>query len=110
MKRALDLLAVVPEAISCRLSPDELVERQRAWRAVSEHLDVVERDRFVGGFRIVVRGSDADLEQVSRLVAAERDCCGWASWELEQNAELATLTASGEEELIAPLASRLLRS
>lgn len=104
MRRAFDLRAVVPAAISCRLSADELAERGAAWESVRTHVEVVERSRFPGGVRLVVQGRDDVLQEIARLVAAERECCSWASWELETQWGQATLTVSGEEELIAPLA------
>jgi hypothetical protein len=104
MRRIFDLRAVVPAAISCRLSVDELAERRTSWHTVRAQVDVVERNRFPGGFRMVVQGRDEALQDIARLVSAERECCGWATWELETNCGQATLTVSGEEELIAPLA------
>jgi hypothetical protein len=110
MRRAFDLRAVMPTAISCRLSSDELAERRTEWETVRAHVDVVERNRFPGGFRMVVQGRDDVLDEVARLVAAERKCCSWASWELETRWGQATLTVSGEEELIAPLAQAMFAS
>jgi hypothetical protein len=107
MRRTFDLRAVLPAAISCRLTADELAERRTAWQTVRTRVDVVERNRFPGGFRMVVQGSDDVLQEVARLVAAERECCSWASWELETQWGQATLTVSGEEELIAPVARAL---
>lgn len=110
MKRVLDVLARAPEAISCRLSPEDLVERADAWRTVRGGLESIDQNRFEGGFSIVLRGDEARLDEVSRLVAAERQCCGWARWDFEREPALATLTVSGDEELIAPLASAFLRA
>jgi hypothetical protein len=109
LKRTLEALVAEPSAISCRLSPEDLAERRRAWRAIREQLVIVDRDRFAGGFRLVLRGRDEDLEKVALLVAAERECCGWASWELQRNPGEASLRVTGEEELISPLASAFLQ-
>jgi hypothetical protein len=110
LKRTFEVFAAEPSAISCRLSPEDLVERGIAWRAIRERLEIVARDRFAGGFELVLHGRDEDLQEVSRLVAAERECCGWASWELERRPGEATLRVTGEEELIAPLASAFLQA
>lgn len=104
MRRILDLRALAPAALSCQLNADDLAERAAAWASARAHVDVVERSRFPGGFRIVVQGRDEILEEIARLVAAERECCGWASWELETKSGQAALTVSGDEQLIAPLA------
>ena len=108
MKRVLAVLARAPEGISCRLGPEDLVQRVHAWRSVRDGLELVGRGRFEGGFTIVLRGDAAHLDEVSQLVAAERQCCDWARWELEREPGLARLTVSGDEELIAPLASAFL--
>src|SRR5262245_40585715 len=87
-------LQVLPRAIACGLGDEALAERVLEWRAVGESLDVVERARFHGGLQLALRGHDEALEQVGRLVAAERECCGWATWELEPTRDGATLTVS----------------
>jgi hypothetical protein len=110
MRRRLLLKATkaLPEAISCRLTEDDLAERLAAWQALGGRVDIIERTRFPGGFRLALRGRREDVELASELVAAERECCGWAKWELEPTSEGAILTVSGREHLIAPLADGFL--
>jgi hypothetical protein len=94
--------------ISCSLSADELSERWAAWQSVRERLQVVERDRFPGGFRLRFRGTHDDIGAAGELVAAERTCCEWAEWQLDPTPDGAILTVSGREDLIAPLARSFL--
>ena len=107
VRRVFEILQAAPASISCRLSAEDLVERQDAWQAVRARVEVVDRTRFDGGFRLELRGHDDDLEEVARLVDAERECCDWASWRLERKPGNTTLTVSGDEELIAPLATAM---
>jgi hypothetical protein len=97
-----------PAAISCSLNADELSERRAEWHALLQRLDVVERIRFPGGFRMTFQGPRDDIGAVGDLVAAERQCCGWAEWQLDPTAEGGVLTVSGRDDLVAPLARSFL--
>ena len=96
------------ELLSCSLSADEFSERRAAWQTLRGRLDIVERGRFPGGFRVTFQGRQNDVQAVGELVEAERQCCAWAEWRLEPTPAGAILTVSGREELIAPLARSFL--
>ena len=43
-------------------------------------------------------------ETLRTLVAAERECCGWASWAVSDSGRYAVLDVTGPPEQIGPLA------
>jgi hypothetical protein len=63
------------ELIACKLGPDEVQQRRASWRSVGRQVQIVERTRVAGGFRIGFRGPQSAVDAVESLVAAERECC-----------------------------------
>jgi hypothetical protein len=47
----------------------------------------------------------AALEQLERLAAAERTCCGWATWSVEALPAQAVLEVTGPEAPVDALAA-----
>lgn len=90
--------------IACELDADELPLRQAGWRGVRQQVEIVERSRVPGGFRIGFRGPKSAFEAVERLAASERECCSWADWQVQASGDRAVLEVSGPESLIEPLA------
>jgi hypothetical protein len=87
-------------AVPCGLSEPDLDERARAWRALRPL--VLGRDRTDEGFRVVF--DLAALDQIERLAAAERTCCGWATWSVEAHPEHAVLDVIGPQAPVDALA------
>jgi hypothetical protein len=47
----------------------------------------------------------AALEQLERLAAAERSCCGWATWSVEPHPEHVVLDVTGPQAPVDALAA-----
>ncbi len=89
--------------LDCTLGPEELVDRRAAWGEVAPAL--VERVRTENGFRARFRRSPDISDALSALVAAERDCCGWASWALSDEGNCVVLDVTGPPDRIGALAA-----
>jgi hypothetical protein len=92
------------EPIVCDHDPGELALRRAGWRAVREQVEIVERSRFRGGFRITFQGPREAVEAVEDLIAAERQCCAWADWQLSVTADAAVLEVTAPGDQLEPLA------
>ena len=92
-----------PRDLECTLGPEELVDRRAAWGEVAAAL--VERVRTEKGFRARFRRSPGMSDALSALVAAERDCCGWASWALSDEGNCVVLDVTGPPDRIGALAA-----
>lgn len=76
--------------LACNLTESEWRRRGADWSAVvSEGL--LARTAIPGGVRLTFRPDPAVAHELLELVAAERSCCGWASWALLNTAESSVL-------------------
>ena len=90
-------------ALECSLSAAELAGRREAWEAVAAAR--VQAVRNEGGFRVWFQSQPGISESLRFLVAAERDCCGWASWEVIDEEDWAVLEVTGPPDRVGALAS-----
>ena len=86
--------------VACTLPAPELRRRGRDWQAVIDDA-LVEKVPVAGGVRLTFRPERSVVDDLVRLVHAERDCCGWASWTLTSTAEAAVLDVTAEGERAA---------
>jgi hypothetical protein len=92
------------DVIACELGPDEAPLRRASWQRVRQQVEVVDRSRVPGGFRIGFRGPQSAVEAVESLVAAERECCSWADWHMQAIGDRTVLHVTGPDTLIEQLA------
>ncbi|HWD63622.1 MAG TPA: hypothetical protein VG405_00485 [Solirubrobacteraceae bacterium] len=90
-----------PKSIPCALSEPEGDQRGAAWRALGPR--VRSRARTAGGFRVVF--DLAALERVEQLAAAERSCCGWATWSVQAYSDRVALEVTGPDAPVEALAA-----
>lgn len=81
------------ETIACTLTPDDLRETQRAWQKLFR-LSLVSRDEIPGGVRLEVHPGSADA--LRQLIDIERQCCSWATFELDGPVVAITSPGAGE--------------
>jgi hypothetical protein len=81
------------ETIACTLTPDDLRETQRAWQKLFR-LSLVSRDEIQGGVRLEVHPGSADA--LRQLIDIERECCKWATFELDGPVVAITSPGAGE--------------
>jgi hypothetical protein len=82
---------------ACTLGADDLQRRRWDWKSVID--DALQaRSAIPGGARMAFRPDHLTAHALLDLVAAERSCCGWASWALTSDAEgtVVTVTADGD--------------
>ncbi len=81
----------------------DLAARLDAWRGLEAAR--VDGQRTEGGFRVRFRGEPTVYESLRTLVAAERDCCGWARWEVMEEDGWSVLEVAGPPGRIGALAT-----
>ncbi len=81
--------------VACSLSSVVLEDRMDAWRSVmAEALSVKSAQK--DGVRLEFRPTMGAAHALLDLVAAERECCGWADWILTNSATGTVLTVRAE--------------
>ncbi|MEO5678810.1 MAG: hypothetical protein ABIS47_03990 [Acidimicrobiales bacterium] len=96
-------MATTPPPLTCTLSPAALADRGAAWAQVDT--SAVERVHLTGRLQIRYRAEPGLVEIIEALAAAERQCCGWASWDVIPVEEgHCTLVVTGPPDQVAALA------
>jgi hypothetical protein len=86
--------------IACSLPPDRLADRRERWKALAER-SFLERALLPTGVRLSFsadEGTEADLRE---LVELERECCGFASFQVTSSRGLLTLDVTAEGDGVA---------
>ena len=83
--------------IACSLSAAELPERQARWRALMEGA-LAERGPSPNGVRLSFRPEPGVLEELRALAELERECCGFAAFDVRASDGRVTLdvTSTGD--------------
>jgi hypothetical protein len=92
------------EVPACSLDPAQLRRWRTSWQDVRRQVEIVERRRLPGAFRITFRARRRALESIRSLVAFERECCASADWQVHVLREGAVLEVRAPEDVIEPLA------
>ena len=94
--------------IACTLEPAGGVARMARWRTLSDaRLDV--RDE-PGEMVVVYKSRRGVYEELESLVAAERECCAFAEWEVTRDSENVVLRIRADAQGLAAIVSALGRS
>jgi hypothetical protein len=80
--------------IACSLDKGEARERWQQWQSLARTVGKVER--LVHGLTLHFTATDDTRSDLVRLVVAERQCCGFVDWQLEDLGEELVLTISGD--------------
>lgn len=80
--------------IACSLAGNEARRRWEDWSALRAGLSRVERSEH--RFEIHFVADDATRTELTRLVDAERECCGFVDWEFEDLGHELKLVVSGD--------------
>ncbi|HEX5191842.1 MAG TPA: hypothetical protein VFW09_03505 [Solirubrobacteraceae bacterium] len=67
--------------IACSLDATQLGERERRWSELV-HAAGTTRRATADGIEVRFRAGERTEHELQQLVAAERECCAWARWEL----------------------------
>jgi hypothetical protein len=80
--------------IACTLDAGEARERWQQWQSLARTVGQVQR--LTNGLSLHFPATDNTRGDLARLVGAERQCCGFVDWQLEDLGEELVLTISGE--------------
>jgi hypothetical protein len=80
--------------IACTLDAGEARERGPQWQSLARTVGQVQRP--VGGLSLHFPATDNIRSDLVRLVGAERQCCGFVDWQLEDLGDVLVLTISGD--------------
>lgn len=76
--------------IACTLASGDPATQRERWLRLGSAA-IVERAETEDGLRLTFRADPGVEPELASLVAVERDCCAWAEWRLEQDAETLTV-------------------
>jgi hypothetical protein len=76
--------------IACSLTTDELPERRRRWLSLTDEA-LTAHAQIEGGVRLTFRAAPGVEEEVRELAALERDCCAFATFDVNASADRVTL-------------------
>ncbi len=83
--------------IACSLTAQDLPERRRRWLALADRA-LTDRETIPGGIRLTFRSERGIEQELRALARLERDCCGFAAFDVSASHESVTLdvTSSGD--------------
>ncbi len=88
--------------IACSLDGDQARRRWHVWKALLDRrLSVVRSPQHL---TVRFRADGEMTAELSALVAAERQCCGFVAWELEDLGNEVVLTVRGDTEGVTAMA------
>lgn len=90
------------EPISCSLAGESMTDREQQWRAVGAAA-LRARAFTPTGLRLEFEAGRETAHALIDLLAAERDCCGWASWSLTSTAASTVIEVEAEEQAVPVL-------
>lgn len=90
------------ELVACTLTATDLKSQRERWRALGENFGLA-RTETDDGLRLRFRDHPAIEEELHALVAAENECCSWASWTVERDGDGLVMAARSKDEGVATL-------
>ncbi len=91
----MDDLTTDPNPIACTLSTSALRQREEVWAALAATA-LRSKVTVPSGVRLEFVADHQVTHQLLDLVVAERECCGWASWDLSHTAEVTVVEVSAD--------------
>jgi hypothetical protein len=76
--------------VACTLTPDGLASQAGRWQQLIAGA-MTERTETADGLRVAFRPGLATENELRTLAATETECCRWAAWAVETNAEATVL-------------------
>jgi len=80
------------ELVACTLSDADLKSQRDRWLALGDNFGLGRRETD-DGLRLSFRYHPAIRDELDALVAAENDCCAWASWSVEREGDVLVMAA-----------------
>jgi hypothetical protein len=76
--------------VACTLTPAGLASQAGRWQQLIARA-MTERTETADGLRIAFRPGPGTEDELRALVATETECCRWATWAVQTNAEAIVL-------------------
>jgi hypothetical protein len=67
--------------VACTLETGMMQDRRSEWEQLLR-ATLTHREAIPGGVRIVLRRHQGVVNEVTRLIQLEQDCCRWIDWEI----------------------------
>jgi hypothetical protein len=96
----------VEPPIACTLGSGEMAARRERWQALFAGT-TVERTATDDGLRLAFGRAPGIEPELEALVAAERDCCGFAQWSLRGEADWIVLDVAAAGAAVAVVQAML---
>jgi hypothetical protein len=81
--------------VACTLGRGDLARRAARWEALAGR-SLARAARTDGGLRLVFRADPGAADELSDLVALERECCAFAAWSVHENRAELILDITGD--------------
>lgn len=83
------------ELVACTLAEKDLKSQRERWLALGENFGLG-REETKDGLRIRFRSHPEIRKELEALVAVENECCGWAAWSVEDEADTLVMAARSQ--------------
>jgi len=83
------------KAVACHLAGEDMADREQEWRALGASA-LRARTVTPTGLRLEFDAGRETAHALIDLLAAERECCGWASWSLTSTASAVVIEVEAE--------------
>ena len=90
------------QPIACTLKGDEARTRWRNWNDLVAELASLENQP--GRLKLSFQNGEETRADLIRLIAAERECCGFVEWDLEESPVAIAVIVTGSNEGVAAMA------
>lgn len=90
------------QPIACILEGDEARTRWRDWNDLVAESASVENQP--GRLKLSFQNGEETRAELIRLIAAERECCGFVEWELEETVAAISVLVTGSNEGVSAMA------
>lgn len=81
---------------ACSLAGEDMNAREQAWRAVAAAA-LRSRSATPTGVKLAFEPDCETAHTLLDLVAAERDCCAWASWTITSTADATVVEVAADD-------------
>jgi hypothetical protein len=90
------------ELVACTLSDTNLKTQRERWINVGTNFGIA-RQQTDAGLQLTFKDHPAVEQELRALVAAENDCCSWASWSVDREHGTLVMAARSKGEGISTL-------
>ena len=88
--------------VACALTSQDLAAQARSWQQLAARA-MTERAETAHGLRITFRSEPGVEDKLRELVAVENQCCPWATWTAEAEADHLVLNVASIGDGVAAL-------